>query len=159
MDDDLSVVDITNKEASTFYEIYRILSNEKYDLGKSVKEFVTNFKKENSDLQETFDLVPKQMEETIAFIENCSQSFHCYYNLGDKHMVGNQISFSKPAVEKFIFNKIYPVIYELYNKKYEKENRLFKKKQQNILSKMNYKSIMEFLEVRIEIIISDQRKV
>lgn len=87
------------------------------------------------------------MEETLNFIEECSQSFHCYYNLGDKAMVGNKHSLSKQAVEKFIFNKIYPILYELYSKKYQKENELFLMKQSKIKSDLSYENIMNYLEV------------
>lgn len=148
IEEDASVVDITNKEASTIYEIYRILSKENYELGRSVKEFVTSFRDNNMDIDKTYTRIPIQMEETLSFIEDCSQNFHCYYNLGDKNVPGNKLHYSKPAVEKFIFNKIYPVIFELYNRKYKVENDLFLKKQSIIKEKLNYKSIMEFLEVR-----------
>lgn len=87
------------------------------------------------------------MEDTLYFIEDCSQSFHCYYNLGEKNMLGNKPTYSKLAVEKFIFNKIYPLIYELYNKRYEKDNEKFLAKQSIIRTKNNYDEIMAYLEV------------
>ena len=108
------------------------MSQENYELGKSVREFVRSFQTDNEQIEKTFSLIPNQMEETLNFIEEVSQSFHCYYNLGDKVMVGNKLSVSKMAVEKFIFNKIYAIIYELYNKKYQKENEIFVKKQNKI---------------------------
>ncbi len=125
------------------------MSQENYELGKSVREFVKNFQVENEKIEKTFSLVPNQMEETLSFIEDVSQSFHCYYNLGDKVMVGNKLSVSKQAVEKFIFNKIYHIIYELYNKKYQKENELFMKKQNKIRNELGYEKIMDYLEVRL----------
>jgi len=151
MEDESSVVDISNKEASTIYEIYRILSNENYDLGKSVKDFVKNFRAKNSAIDKSYSEVPNQMEEILNFIEECSQNFHCYYNLGDKNMPGNKIQYSKPAVEKFIFNKVYNILYELYNKKYEKENEEFLKKQDLIKKNLDYNAIMEFLEVSMHL--------
>ena len=87
------------------------------------------------------------MEEALNFIEDCAQSYNCYYNLGDKNMMGKKQSYTKPAIEKFIFNKIFPIMYELYNKKYEKDNEIFKKKQEKINTTMNYNTIMEALEV------------
>lgn len=148
IEEETSVVDITNKEASTFHEIYRILSQENYEIGKSVKVFVNEFKHENMDIDHTYTNIPNQLEEILNFIGEISQNFHCYYNLGDKQMAENKLMYSKSAVEKFIFNKIYTVVYELYNKKYEKENSLFNEKQQLINKNMNYNDIMVYLEVR-----------
>ena len=63
------------------------------------------------------------------------------------NIIGNKISYSKPAVEKFIFNKIYSVIFELYNVKYKHENELFIEKIKKINEKIQYDEIMEYLEV------------
>lgn len=91
--------------------------------------------------------MPQQMKDVLNFIEECCQSFHCYYNLGDKDMLSNKLVFSKPAVEKYIFNKVYSNMFNIYLKKYEEENQLFNKRKSLINSKNNYSQIMEYLEV------------
>ena len=45
-EEETNIIENTNKEKTSFYEIYKILSQEKYEMGRSVKEFVTSFKKE-----------------------------------------------------------------------------------------------------------------
>src|SRR5690349_1259249 len=51
-EDDLSVVEVSHKEASNFYEFYKILSQENYDLGKSAGDFVRDFISKNKNVEE-----------------------------------------------------------------------------------------------------------
>lgn len=87
------------------------------------------------------------MEDSINFIEDCSHSFQCYYNMGDKGNNSNKVILSKVAVEKFVFNKIYPTLFELYNDRYRENNELFIKRQQLIREKYTYDKIIEYLGV------------
>ena len=50
LNENSSIVDSSNKEASGFYEVYRLLSQENYEVGKSVRIFIDSFKKENSNI-------------------------------------------------------------------------------------------------------------
>lgn len=136
-----------NSYTTTFYEINKILTQGKYELGKSVKEYVSNFKRVHSEAELKYILLPTQMEEMIKFIEDCSQLFGCYYNMGEKTVYSNKVHISKLAIERYIFNKCYQTLYMLYDKKYDNENRLFKEKQKDIVSKYSYDQMMDYLEV------------
>ncbi len=57
--------------------------------------------------------------------------------------------YCRPAVEKFIFNKIYGILYEIYNHKFAEENKKFQEKLAKI-KKLSLEYIMEFLEVKDE---------
>lgn len=87
------------------------------------------------------------MEEILKFIEDCISTFHCYFNFG-KSSTENILVFCRPAVEKFIFNKLYPMLYEIYSRKFDEENKGFITNQNKIRAKMNVEQIMEFLEIK-----------
>jgi cell fate (sporulation/competence/biofilm development) regulator YmcA (YheA/YmcA/DUF963 family) len=146
-DEDHSIVDNSNKEASNFYEFYRILSQENYDLGKSVSSFVEEFRNKNKDVSKAVSQVPKQMEEILKFIDDCVSTFHCYFNFG-KSNTERMLHYCRPAVEKFIFNKLYFVLYDIYSQKYEEQNKIFLNAQNKIREKLSIEKIMESLEIK-----------
>lgn len=149
-DEENNIIEITNKEKSNFYEIYKILCQEKYEVGKSVKEFIFKFKSSNEDFKNKSNQLPNQMEEIINFIDDISQTFNCYYNMGNiNNNSSNKSSTYKIAVEKFILNKIYPNIYSLYNEKTKDDNLKFLSNQKRIQSMYNYTELMNYLEVNI----------
>jgi hypothetical protein len=151
IEDDLCLVDYTNKEASNFYEYYRILSQENYDLGKNVSEFLNNFRNKNEDITTAANFIPQQMEDIYKFTEDCVATFHCYFNFG-KSSTEKLLNYCRPAVEKFIFNKIYNILYDSYCLKYEEENKIFLKNQNLIKSQKSPIEIMKLIEVRKQFI-------
>jgi hypothetical protein len=146
-EDNNSLVDNSNKEASNFYEFYRILSQENYDLGKSVRDFLDSFKLKYKNIEESKRIVPNQMEDIMKFIEECVSTFFCYFNFG-KSNTEKMLPYCRPAVEKYIFNKIYFLLYDIYNRKYEEENQKFVFKQNRIRVKLKTEEIMDFLEIK-----------
>lgn len=142
-----NLIEKMNGYTSTFYEINKILTQEKYELGRSIKDFVSNFNSKNNDIHVSYLVLPNQMEEVIRFIEDCAQSFSCYYNMGEKGVPCNRANVSKLAVERYIFTKCYPILIDLYNQKFENEGKIFKTHQEIIKQKYDYSGIMEYLEV------------
>ena len=117
-------------------------------MGKSVKDYVNQFKLKNENTVERCAYLPLQMEETISFIGDTAQSFSCYYNMGQKsNNLNNKATIYKLAVEKFILNKIYSVIYNLYDEKTKLENAKFLENKKKIKSKYSYDELMNYLEV------------
>lgn len=133
-----------NKEASGYYEIYKILSKENYDVGKNVSIFISDFKISNENIEKSCQNLPKQMNEIIKIINTCDNTFNNYFNLGKNDLTKN----SKLAIEKYIFNKVYFQLFELYNKKYEKLNQDFVAKKSRILSEYSVNEIMDILEIK-----------
>ena len=138
--EDVSYVDFSNKEATNFYELYKILSQENYELGKSVSDFIENFKEENSDIQESAKLIPRQMESILKFIDSCVSAFFCYFNYG-KSITEKMLPYVRPAVEYMIFKKLSDLLNEIYKYKFNSEN------QRNIKKYMTLEEIMNFLEI------------
>lgn len=56
-----SVID-SKKEALNYYTFYKVLSQENYDLGKSVKDFVQEFTETNKDYEESAKIIPHQVK-------------------------------------------------------------------------------------------------
>lgn len=145
-DEDNSIVDFTNKEATNFYELYRILSQENYELGKSVSDFIKKFKAENSDIAKSCNELPSQMEQILKFIETCVSAFFCYFNYG-KATTEKMLPYVRPAVENIIFKKLSDTLIDLYTEKFKEENNKFKASQLNIKQQMTKEEIMEYLEI------------
>jgi hypothetical protein len=87
------------------------------------------------------------MEEILKFIDDCVSTFHCYFNFG-KSNTENMLHYCRPAVEKFLFNRLDPILKEIYNRKYEAENNKFLMHQTNIKVKLSVEQIMEYLEIK-----------
>jgi len=146
-EEESSIVDYSNREASNFYEFYKILSQENYDLGKSVRDFVEDFRNKYSSIDLAKNLIPKPMGDIVSFIEDCVSAFHCYFNFG-KSNTEKLLPYCRPAVEKFIFNKLYVLLYEIYYKRYEEENNKYIQNQNAIKTKLSIEEIMDFLEIK-----------
>jgi hypothetical protein len=61
------------------------------------------------------------------------------------------LPFCRPSVEKFIFNKLYFVVYDIYNIKYSEENKKFTLQQEALLKNFSIKEIMDYLEVSLSL--------
>ncbi len=89
------------------------------------------------------------MKDIINIRNKCDNTFSNYFNMGKEFKKSENIQKnSKIAIEKFIFNKVYYQLYDLYKKRYEKENELYLQKKKKINEKYTIKQIMEYLEIR-----------
>ena len=140
-----TMIDSINKEASNYYEIYKIISQENYDMGKSISIFINDFKIKNENIETAAKQIPTQMKEIVEVIEATVSSFNNYFNFGKN---ANEMQYVQPAVEKFIFNKISYIIFDIYNAKYDTENKSFLAKQKEINEKYTIDEMMNFLEVK-----------
>ena len=86
------------------------------------------------------------MDEILKFVEECVSTFYCHFNYG-KSKTENMLPFCRPSVEKFIFNKLYFCLFEIYKFKFANENMKFSNQQQCLSNKFSIKEIMDFLEV------------
>ncbi len=86
------------------------------------------------------------MEEILKFVEECVVTFYSFFNYG-KSNTEKILPYCRPSVEKFIFNKLYFILYEIYNIKYHDENNKFSTKQVSLMKNYTIDQIMEYLEV------------
>ena len=149
IEENISMLESINKQATSFYEIYKILSQENYSVGKDLAIFINEFKIKNENVEKSYQQLPEQMKEIINMRNKCDNTFSNYFNMGKSFKLNENVAKnSKIAIEKFIFNKVYYNLYELYKKRYEKENEKYIEKKKKINEKYTIKQIMEYLEIR-----------
>ena len=124
-----TIVEKSNKKANQYYDIYKTLSNTEYDLGKSISDFIEKFKNKCNEIalpeseEKIEEINTKQMMMEIAkMIELSTNTLNCNFN----NINNYNSSFFASASEQFIFNKVYLYLFNVYCKKYEKENEEYK---------------------------------
>ena len=138
-----------NKNATNFYEIYKILSQDNYDVGRTMTAFINEFRIKNEYIEKNYMRLPEQMKEIIDTINICDDTFSNYFNMGKTFRLNEEIAKqSKTAIDNYIFNKLYYQLYELYNRKYKKENEDFLNKKKIINDNYDIEEIMEFLGIK-----------
>ncbi len=145
INENATMLETINKEATNYYEIYKILTQENYELGKSVTIFINDFKIKNKDIEHNKNLLPDQMKEIISMINFCDDTFNNYFN---KNGAENKYKFAKPAIEKFIFNKLYFQLYDLYSSKYDEENKKYMEKKELINKNLSIEKLMDYLKIK-----------
>ena len=140
-----TIVEISNKKANQYYDVYKALSNTEYDLGKSIFDFIENFKKNSKEITSQDSEKKKEnintrliMSDIVKMVESCSNTLNCSFN----NNVNYDSNFFATASEQFIFNKIYPYLYEMYDKKYKNLNDEYLSIKKDINSNMSIKDIM-----------------
>ena len=146
-----TLVEKTNKKANQYYELYKILSNTEYNLGKSIFDFVENFKKKFTELtsaeaeEKIENLNTKQiMIEIMKMVVSCTNTLNCNINNNNNFNSNTNYNstFFSTASEHFIFNKIYPYLYQIYDKKYKKLNDEYLSIKKDINKSMSIKDIL-----------------
>ena len=138
-----TLVEKSNKEANQYYELYKILSNKEYELGKSINDSIENFKMKYKEI--TSPIAQQQIEkintkslmvEIVKIIELSMNTLNSNFNSISPNY-NSSIYYN--ASEQFICNKIYHYLYDIYDKKYKKENEEYLSIKKDIND--NYKPI------------------
>ena len=157
VDESETIVEKSNKKVNRFYEIYKILSNNEYELGKSINNFVETFKEKYKDLNTDKESIEKIntksiMSDIIKIIENTTNTLNCNYNVDNVNYNSN---FYNTATEQFIFNKIYYYLYEIYDTKYKNCNEEFLLVKKDINEKLQIKDILINLNIEKKYLSND----
>ena len=132
-----------NKSVATsttmkYFQIFKILSNPEYGLGKKIADFIEDFKKrynppiKNAESIDTRSIMVKIIKLFEFETSNLNTSFNNKNNEYDTNYI-------MLASEQYIFNKIYFILFNIYCEKYKKQNEEVIKIQKEINDK--YKSI------------------
>ena len=149
IDESTNMLQKINKHASTYYEIYKILSQDNYDVGRTMTSFINEFKIKNEHIEKNYTRLPEQMKEIIETRNICNDTFSNYFNMGKAFRLNDEIAKqSLNAIDNYIFNKVYYQLYELYNRKYQKENDEFLAKKKIINSHYTIEEIMITLGIK-----------
>ena len=146
-----TLVEKTNDNASRYYELYKVFSKKEYGLGKTVSEFIDNFKQEykldkniNEENEENkFNKIDTKtvMMKIINIFEVSINTLNSTFNFDEENTKSNNTTFFANASEQFILNKIYPELYNIYNIRYKKENDFYLSKKQEINEKLSVDEI------------------
>ena len=106
-----------NKHATNYYEIYKILSQDNYEVGRIMTNFINEFKIKNEYIEKNYNRLPEQMKEIIEARNICDDAFSNYFNMGKSFILNDDLEKqTQKAIDNFIFNKLYYQLYELYDK-------------------------------------------
>ena len=148
--DDESYIGL-NKTVSTtttmkYFQIFKILSNAEYGLGKKIAEFVEDFKKmynppiKNAENIDTRSIMMKIIKLFEFETSNLNTSFNNKNNEFDTNYI-------MIASEQYIFNKIYFILFNVYCEKYKEQNEEIIKIQKEINDKYKLLEICNKLQV------------
>ena len=116
----------SNNQKFTYYYYHKILSSDQYSLGKKVSIFVDSFNNEYNTAEEGMKELPKSMNETCFMTNDIVKSLYSTYNISGNNK--NLMQFSRSSVEKYLFGKIYPKLFEMYKLKYKESDETFEKR-------------------------------
>ena len=151
-----TLVEKSNKKVNRYYEIYKILSNVGYELGKTISDFIENFKEKYKDLKTKKEKTEKIntmeiMADIVKLIEYTTNTLNCNYNKD----INYNTNFYNSATEQFIFNKIYNYLFEIYEYKFRKNNEVFLLVQKDINEKIQIKDIITKINIKKKYISND----
>ena len=100
-------------ESSSYYQFHKILSSEGYTLGKSIADFIQAFSEQYRNPQESVSMLPIPLDSIKETVDNAVEALFSHYNFGSANSERVMV-FCRPAVEKYIYSKIYPVLFAIY---------------------------------------------
>lgn len=114
-------------ESASYYQFHKILSSEEYALGKSISEFVSSFAQQYRNPEESALLMPQPLESINSTVETTVESLFSEYNYGRPHNE-KMMMFCRPAVEKFVYNKVYSYLFPIFQNMSSQEDKHFQTK-------------------------------
>ena len=129
-----------------YFEIFKILSNPEYGLGKKIADFVEEFKKRYNPPVKNVESVDTRsiMMKIIKLFEFETSNLNTSFNNQNNEYDTNYIMI---ASEQYIFNKIYFILFNIYCEKYKKQNEEIIKIQKDINDKLNILEICNKLQI------------
>jgi hypothetical protein len=151
-DEDQDEATMTCKdEASSYYEFHKILSSEAYTLGKSLSEFLSSFMSQYRNVEESASLLPQpvrstQLDSVKLIIEETVEALFSHFNFGRANSE-RMMHFCRPAVEKFVFSKVYCHLIAMYSAKTKALEDNFTRKA-DLIAQSPGQDVMDSLEVK-----------
>ena len=155
---DETLVEKTNDNAGRYYEMYKIFSKKEYGLGKTISEFIDNFKKEYKLENNKDNIIDEDkykkintkniMEKIINIFEISINTLNSTFNFDEENPKENNTTFFSNASEQFILNKIYPELYNIYNLKYKTENEKYLLKKKEITETLSIDEICKKIGIK-----------
>ena len=137
---------VVTTQTMKYFEIFKVLSNPEYGLGKKIADFVDDFKKRyNPPLKNAESIDTRSiMAKIIKLFEFETSNLNASFNNKNNEYDTNYITL---ASEQYIFNKIYFILFNIYCEKYKKQNEEIIQIQKEINEKYKTIQICEKLQV------------
>ena len=169
---DNTLIEISNSEACKVYDIYKILSRDDYELGKSVSDFIAQFKAKYADVEASVLKYKTKtiMSEIVKVIDECVDTFNTVFNSNSGSNSGSsnnsssnnsnnmntrcssithtKVEFIRQACEQFIFNKISFILSDIYKAHHKNDNERFITSINRIRSETDIDGIFKHLEIK-----------
>ena len=149
--DEESFVEKSNNQLGKTLEVYKLLSEKNYGLGKTMSEFIENFKNEYNNINNIPESIDTNeiMKKIVKITEDCVSTFNSSYNIGNEINYSNLTNSNfRKSTEEFLWNKIYFTVFEIYKKKFNEQNIKFLKKQKDIKNNFTIDKILEHLDIK-----------
>ena len=149
--DEESFVEKSNNQLGKTLEVYKLLSEKNYGLGKTMSEFIENFKNEYNNINNIPESIDTNeiMKKIVKITEDCVSTFNSSYNIGNEINYSNLTNSNfRKSTEEFLWNKIYFTVFGVYKKKFNEQNIKFLKKQKEIKNNFTIDKIFEHLDIK-----------
>lgn len=107
-------------EVCADYAFYKILSLEKYGLGKKLAQDIYDFKNAFKNVEESAALVPLPIKNLYIIIGEVVDSLFKEFNSGRKEME-KVMPYCRVSVEKYVCEKLHGTIYPIYRQKTQEQ--------------------------------------
>ena len=143
--DEESFIEKSNNNAGKTLEVYKLLSEKNYGLGKTMSLFIENFKNDYNNINNIPETIETNeiMKKIVKVTEDCVSTFNSSYNLNDEY---SNLNF-RESTEQFLWNKIYFILFEIYKKKFNEQNKKFLERQKEIKNNFNIDEIFKHLDI------------
>lgn len=111
--DEEEIVVTCKHESSSYYQFHKILSSENYTLGKSISDFITSFSAQYRNPEESVSMLPLPLDSIKETVEQAVEALFTHYNYGRAN-TERMMMYCRPAVEKYVYSKIYSVLLPIY---------------------------------------------
>jgi len=97
---------------------------------------LSDFESNYRSIKESAALLPQPLESIFLLVTEITETFFADFNYG-KSDTKKMMPFCKMSVEKYIFDKLYDNVFDMYKLKYDKENDKYNKRSKAIVDHSN----------------------
>ena len=140
-------------ESSSYYQFHKILSSESYTLGKSIALFVNAFAEQYRNPEESVNMLPLPLDSIKETVEQAVEALFTHYNYGRAN-TERMMMYCRPAVEKYVYSKVYAVLFPIYICKTLKVQEVISEKKGS-LENLERGEVCRVLGIREELVACD----
>ena len=156
IDDEENTIITCKHESSSYYQFYKILSSEGYTLGKAISSFINAFAEQYRNPEESVSMLPLPLDSIKETVEQAIETLFTHYNSGRANSEKMMI-YCRPAVEKYIYSKVYNILFPIYIAKVLMIDKEINRKRQ-IFENMDNNEIYKIIGIKDNLVILNHYK-